>query len=144
MDVSYEQIRASFEKVRHYFSYDLKLLTSVDTGGNYITGLLICCACEILSRLEYGKEDGIRFFAEEMLPVKWRPVAPNLFDAMRNGIAHFYETKSIHLTGRVVEIYLSWRKEPHLLIHFPYIFDHLSGRRVARESPIQFFPIDNL
>ena len=114
MDISYEDIRGSFERVRDYFSFDLRLLSNEDHGGNYVTALLICCVSETLSRLKYGKKNGVRFFAEEMLPDKWWPVAPNLFDAMRNGIAHFYETKRIRVRDKVIDIYISWREKPHL------------------------------
>ena len=116
MDISYEDIKPTFEKVCHNFSYDLNLLKSQILGGNYITALLIACACETLSRYRYGKEDGVRFFSEKMLPGEWRPVAPSLFDAMRNGIAHNFETKSIRIGDRLLDICISWRQEPHL--HF--------------------------
>jgi len=46
----------------------------------------------------------------------WRPVAPSLFDAIRNGIAHSFETKSIRIGDRLLDICISWRQQPHL--HF--------------------------
>ncbi|MBI5673187.1 MAG: hypothetical protein HZC50_08085 [Nitrospirae bacterium] len=116
MDVSYDDIRPTFEKVRHNFSYDLNLLKSQILGGNYITALLIACACETLSRYRYGEENGVRFFSEKMLPDEWRPVAPSLFDTIRNGIAHSFETKSIRIGDSLLDICISWRQQPHL--HF--------------------------
>lgn len=114
MDVSYEDIREAFEEVRHNFSYDLCLLKSQMRGGNYTTALLIACACETLSRYTYGHEDGIRFFSEKMLPEKWRPVSQSLFDAIRNGIAHNFQTKPIRIGDSLVDIGISWRQQPHL------------------------------
>jgi hypothetical protein len=114
MEVSYEDIRETFEKIHAYFTYDLKLLSGQSKGGNYITALLIACACETLARFRYGKSNGAQFFAKEMLTEEWRPVAPSLFDAMRNGIAHCYETKPIRIDDKLIDIGISWREHPHL------------------------------
>jgi hypothetical protein len=114
MEISYEDIRPTFEKVRHYFTFDLKLLTSQILGGNYITGLLIACACETLARFRDEKATGEQFFTEKMLPDEWKPVGSSLFDAIRNGIAHCYETKPIRIGDKLLEIGISWRQQPHL------------------------------
>ncbi len=115
MEGSYEDIRSTFEKVRDYFTYDLKLLSSQERGGNYITGFLIACACETHVRFRYGTNaKGEQFFSEKMLPDEWKPVAPSLFDAIRNGIAHCYETKPIRIGDKLLGIGISWRQQPHL------------------------------
>lgn len=116
MDVSYDDIREAFEEVRHNFCYDLCLLKSQILGGNYTTALLIACACETLARYTYGMkdEDIRRFFSEKMLPEEWRPVGHSLFDAIRNGIAHNFQTKPIRIGDSLVDIGISWRQQPHL------------------------------
>jgi hypothetical protein len=114
MDVSYEDIREAFEEVGHNLSYDLCLLKSQILGGNYTTAFLIACACETLSRYTYGRQNGVRLFSEKMLPKEWRPVAPSLFDAIRNGIAHNFQTKHIRIGDSLVDIGISWRQQPHL------------------------------
>ena len=114
MDVSYEDIRETFEKVRDYFTYDLKLLSGQSEGGNYITGLLIACACETLARFRDEKATGEQFLSEKMLPEEWKSVGSSLFDAIRNGIAHCYETKPIRIDDKLLEVGISWRLQPHL------------------------------
>jgi hypothetical protein len=65
--------------------------------------------------LRYGKKDGgTDFFSNYLLPECWQGVGPDLYDALRNGIAHGYETKTIRLAGRSIEVGISWRKKPHL------------------------------
>lgn len=111
---SYDDIRESWERIKQYFTNDLTLLSGSETGGSYITAFLIACACETLSRFTYGKGDGARFFSKMMLPAKWQKVGSSLFDAMRNGIGHRYETKFIAVGSKKIDIYISWRQSPHL------------------------------
>lgn len=133
MEVSYEDIRETFEKVRDYFTYDLKLLSGQSEGGNYITALLIACACETLARFRYGQPNGAQFFAKEMLTDEWQPVAPSLFDAMRNGIAHCYETKPIRIGNRLIDIGIAWRKHPHLQFSYDKKILYLNIQTMAEQ-----------
>lgn len=55
-----------------------------------------------------------QFLAKKMLPDEFKPIARNLFDAIRNGIAHGYETKSIRIGDKPLDIGISWRQQPHL------------------------------
>lgn len=49
MEVSYEDIRPTFEKLRQYLTYDLNLLKNQEAGGNYVTALLML----VLARLSH-------------------------------------------------------------------------------------------
>jgi hypothetical protein len=114
--VDYRDIAESYERLRTFLLQDLELIVSRDTGGNYSATLLTMTACEALGRLRYGTESGgSKFFKEYVLPATWKDVSADLFDALRNGLAHSYETKMLVQFGaRSVEIGISWRDHSHL------------------------------
>src|SRR3989442_1761070 len=115
MVVEYEDIRSKFEELRNFIINDLKLLVGQENGGNYITACLIVCACEALSWLRNGKPyKGELFFSEMMLPHKWQAVASTLYDALRNGIVHGYETMDVVIGPTRVVLAVSWKQKPHL------------------------------
>ncbi len=110
------QLEASFKQIRNFLLSDLGRLAMLDPGVNYAATLVLMSGCELLGRLRYGSEgSGHRFFEDYMLPVEWRPVGKDLFDALRNGLAHSYDTKAIVAVGKHdVQIVISWRKRRHL------------------------------
>lgn len=114
MDVSYDDIKEDFERVRHYITNDLTLMVRQDVGGNYLAAFLIACACETIAWYKYHKQHKGSVILKELLPVEWKPVAFSLYDAMRNGIAHRYETKTLKVGGTRLEIGISWKDKPHL------------------------------
>src|SRR2546426_7151758 len=115
MAVEYEAIRGKYEQLRSFIINDLTLLVQQETGGNYLAACLIACACEALSRFKYGlPHKGELFFSEMTLTEKWKPVAESLYDALRNGIVHGYDTKFIIVASHRVEIVVSWKQHPHL------------------------------
>jgi hypothetical protein len=113
--VTYPQIEKRFNKLRRYITGDLRRLVKQPKGGQYLAAFLIACACETVGWFKYGNnQSGARVLAGELLPPKFRRVAPSLYDAMRNGIAHRYETKTICIGDKRLDIGISWRKKPHL------------------------------
>jgi len=116
MAVAFETIAESFRRLRAYILHDLSLIISAPTGGNYAAVLVVTSACEALGRLRFGTESGGgRFFGEYLLPVDWRSVANQLYDAVRNGLTHAYETKTILQIGpHPVELVISWKEKKHL------------------------------
>ncbi len=119
MVVPYENIRAEVERLCAYLTQDLDILIAQEIGGNYLAAALITCACDALSYLKYGHRNRGDLFFAEILPDLWRPIAKTLYNAIRNGIIHTYETKTIILDSRRLDIAVSWRAKPHL---------HLSAR----------------
>jgi len=114
MRIPYSRIKARYKRVRHFITNDLRLLVSQPSGGNYLAAFMIACACETIAWFRYGTNKGDSIFAEKFLSPAWRPVASNLYDAMRNGIAHRYETKTLCIGDKRLEIGISWKKKPHL------------------------------
>jgi hypothetical protein len=120
--VGYETIREDFEKLRDFFLNDLDGILSLDVGGNYAVAVLVGIACEEIARVRHGEPKGERVFAE-MLPEEWRPVAPSLYDAVRDGLAHRYEPSVLVLDGGdQIEVAISWREREHLSVEGRTVF----------------------
>lgn len=116
MITPFETIKRSFQQLFSFLLHDLEFIVSQAQGGNYAAVLLAMSACEALGRVRYGGEGkGSQFFAEYLLPVAWQPLAPDLYNALRNGLAHSYDTKTIMQVGSgPIELVVSWRERPHL------------------------------
>ena len=114
MAVRYETIRSEVERLRNYVTNDLNLVVKQKIGGNYLAASLITCACDAISYLKYGKPNRGDLFFAELLPDLWKPVARNLYDAIRDGIVHVYETKTIRIGSLQLDIVISWGARPHL------------------------------
>lgn len=109
MGVQYETIRAEVERVRNFITTDLDLVVNQNIGGNYLAASLITCACDAIAYLKYGRPNHGELFFAELLAHSWKPAARGLYDAIRNGIVHVYDTKTIVLGSRRLNISLSWR-----------------------------------
>lgn len=116
MTVLYEDVAGSFSNLRSFLLNDLDLVVTQPIGGNYAAVLLVTSACEAVGRLRYGKRSGGElFFSEYMLPTNWQPVGVYLFNALRNGLAHSYDTKTLVQIGdRAIDVVISRRDKPHL------------------------------
>ena len=101
MAVPYETIRAEVERLCNYVTHDLDRLIGQDVGGNYLAAALTTCACDAISYLKYGQRNRGDLFFTEILPDLWKPIAKTLYDAIRNGIVHTYETKLSSLVRSV-------------------------------------------
>jgi hypothetical protein len=64
--------------------------------------------------LKHGQPNRGDLIFAELLPALWSPVARNLYDAIRDGIVHVYETKTIVIGSRRLNIVISWGAKPHL------------------------------
>jgi hypothetical protein len=111
---TYEAIRSRFEQVRDYVVSDLDRVIEQTDGGNYIAAALITCACDALSNLKHGRENHGYLFFKELLPNEWRPVAKSLYEAIRHGLVHTYDTRLICIGPRELEVIISWGQKPHL------------------------------
>jgi hypothetical protein len=114
MTVTWNQVAADFAQLRDFLERDVRLITESETGGNYAAVAVIMCGYEALGKL---RGEHARATFARSLPADWRPVAASLYDALRNGIAHGYDTKLIVTPGRTVEIAVSWRRRVHLSWH---------------------------
>ena len=113
MAVEFAAIERDFEELRSFILNDIRQIVALEQGANYAAAAIIACAHETLAQLHLRGSRKYATFAET-LPTAWRAVAPSLFDALRNGIAHGYATKTIVVAGSRVEIGVSWRERQHL------------------------------
>ena len=114
MATTYEAIRREFEQAQDYILSDLDRIIGQTDGGNYIAAALITCACDALSYLKYGQSHRGDCFFEELLPTELRPIAKPLYEAIRHGIVHTYDTQLICIGQRELDVTISWGRKPHL------------------------------
>ena len=106
-----------FHQLRRYIEHDLDQLLEQPEGGNYAAVLLIVIGCEALSRL-LGKPIDSIFIEKLMKPYGLNDaMAQDVADALRNGLAHIYDTKYIEAGNLKFELVVSWGKMKHLSIN---------------------------
>ncbi len=116
MAVEYETIRPEVERLGEFITTDLDLLVNKNMGGNYLAAAMITCACDAIAHLKYGESNRGWLFFKDLLPDNWKPVASGLYNAIRNGIVHVYDTKTIVIDSRRLSIVISWREKSHMYL----------------------------
>ena len=116
MAVSFEDIEAKFNRVFGFIQRDLERFLAQDVGGNFAVAALAACACETLARYRYGSGEGADCFRRLLPDGSFQVIARSLFDLLRNGLVHRYDTADIRVEGKIIRLALSWRAEPHLSI----------------------------
>lgn len=116
MAVEFDNIKDDFLELETFVLNDLGIITNATKGGNYAAALLITTACEALGTLRYGRNDGGQeFFANYLLPEPWRAVSKSIYDALRNGLAHSFSTKTVvNASEKQIELGISWSEEKNL------------------------------
>ena len=139
MALTFEQIHTDIKKIRNYIFNDLKLIVTQEQRGNYATVAIMMSTCDLLARLRYGKKGaGATFVTNYMgkneIDSTYSKIGKTLYEALRHGVVHSYETKKVQIGRTVVDFGISWRKEPHFsvdrqkwIIHInvPVMLDHL-------------------
>jgi len=107
MAVSYADIKHEFDVTLGYIHDDIRALCAGKETVNYTVALLIGVACEALE--DAGFYANKKTVLADLLPDDdWKQLAGVLYEALRNGLAHNFDTKHIHINGQVVQIYLVW------------------------------------
>jgi hypothetical protein len=133
MTVNYDDIKDDFQELRSFFKNDLHILIQSSVGGNYATVLVATTACEVLGPLRFENNGEREFFSKYLLPDTWHAVAPSLYDALRNGLAHSYATKTIlHINGANLELSISWSEKPHLKFDCQHSILYINVRELAQ------------
>jgi hypothetical protein len=103
----YSEIEHEFDVTLGYIRDDINALCSGTQTLNYTVGLLIGVACEALE--DAGAYPNKKTVLADLLPDDdWRQLKNVLFEALRNGLAHNFDTKHIHVDGRPIQIYMVW------------------------------------
>jgi hypothetical protein len=108
----------AFLQLQGFARNDLKQIRKLDKESPvYAVGVLVAIATEALSQLEGRGDDAV--FAEDLLGLRHGvPVLVGrvLFDAVRNGLAHAYDTRTVVLGSEEVVVVLSWEQRGHLSV----------------------------
>lgn len=116
MVVSFADIEDKFDRVFGFIQRDLERFLTQNVGGNFAVAALAACACETLARYRYGSGDGGEVFRRLLPAADLQVVARTIYDLLRNGLVHRYDTADIRVEGQLVRLALSWRAEPHLSV----------------------------
>jgi hypothetical protein len=101
----FSEIKHEFDVTLGYIRDDINALCSGKQTLNYTVGLLIGVACEALE--DAGAYPDKKTVLADLLPDDdWRRL--KLFDALRNGLAHNFDTKHVYVDDRQIQIYMVW------------------------------------
>jgi hypothetical protein len=107
---TWADIRKEFDESLGYVRQDIKWLQEHDCGLNYTVALLVGCGCEMLAAARGDKKRrGERVFAELLPAGDWCLLSDSLYTALRDGLAHGFDTKHLIVDGQAFQIYISWR-----------------------------------
>jgi hypothetical protein len=108
--------REAFDRLRQMMKGDVRRVLEWREGGNYVAALLIATASESLSKLQDQPDETVfvNLLSKHGLP---RGLAAEVFSALRDGLAHVYDTKFIRVDDHVlVELVVSWGNRRHLTV----------------------------
>ena len=144
-----DELFPALRQLRDWLDNDISQLRRPSrTPAPYGAALCIVVGCEALSRLlKVDPPHGI--FARELIEHHnkgfTRTTGKDIFQALRNGLAHIYDTEFIRIgrDGPEVELIVSWEPYTHLqiikndrgiglVLHVPTMWDDL--QRVLRKA----------
>jgi hypothetical protein len=102
-------VKQEFAETLGYIRQDLQWLLEKKSSLNYTIALLIGCGCEMLAACAGDKKRrGEKVFAE-LLPAtkELQVLADRLYSALRDGLAHGFDTKHIRVAGTEHQVYLA-------------------------------------
>ena len=108
-------VRETFDQLRQYLKGDINQLLAQAEGGNYAVALLVAIGSEALSGLQGFRDDTV--FVDLMTKHGLTPeIASDVFEALRHGIAHVYDTRYIQSGKLKIELIVSWGRREHLTV----------------------------
>ncbi|MDP8983316.1 MAG: hypothetical protein M3O35_22300 [Acidobacteriota bacterium] len=109
--LSFADIEKEFDESLGYIRNDIAELRRLNCSLNYTVALLVGCACEVLASCGVERRHDYQIFAELLPEGDWRLLAKPLFNALRNGLAHGFDTKHLHVGKEAIQIYISWSEK---------------------------------
>jgi hypothetical protein len=107
-----DDLLETFERLRRWVKTGLRRVMEIPRKQpHYAAALLVVIGCEALGRLLYNKKEHV--FVKELIgpyPHISEAMASDLFRALRNGLAHTYDTNYVRVGARGprIEIIVSW------------------------------------
>ncbi len=125
MAVTFAEIEHKFDRIFGFIRSDLERMLTLDPGINFGAATLVACACEVLARYRHASGEGADAFSLLLPSGPFQKIAKTLYDVLRNGLAHHYDTRDIRIDGRIVRLGIAWKEEPHLSVKeingIPYV-----------------------
>jgi hypothetical protein len=107
--LSFANIGREFEESLGYIRNDVNAIRRGKHTVNYTVVLLISCGCEMLAAAKGdNKRRGERVLAELLPTGDWQLLAKRLYTALRDGLAHGFQTKHLVVDNQQIQIYISW------------------------------------
>src|SRR5688500_13696948 len=94
--LSFEDIKTEFDESLGYIKNDISALCRQNERVNYTVALLVACGCEVLAE-GWGGRRPHDVFAELLPDTDWKALAKPLYEALRNGLTHKFDTKHLHV-----------------------------------------------
>ena len=116
MPLTFEDIKSEFDQSLGYVRQDIAWLRKHNSGLNYTVALLIGCGCEMLAASAGDNKRRGETVLADMLPGDWHLLAKRLYTAIRDGIAHGFDTKQPEAEGKRYQIYVSWHNSEPIKI----------------------------
>ena len=110
-EISYAEIEPEFNESLGYIRNDIAALCRGNERVNYTLALLIACGCDVIARGSRSKRQAHEVFAELLSNSDWKALAKPLYEALRNGLAHKFDTKHLHVDGDIVQMYFYWTRK---------------------------------
>jgi hypothetical protein len=102
------QIKVEFDETLGYIRGDLYWLVKNKPNLHYTLALLVGCGCEMLAACRDPKKRNGEVVFAELVPAGDRQVlATRLYGALRDGLAHGFDTKHILVDGKEHQICLT-------------------------------------
>jgi hypothetical protein len=105
----WKDLEGEFRVSLGYVRSDIRWLLDHNSRLHYTIALLIGCGCEMVAAAEGDVKGrrGEKIFVELLPPGDWRILADKLYSALRDGLAHGFDTKHIEVDDQAVQIYMS-------------------------------------
>jgi hypothetical protein len=104
---SFADIIEEFKFSFGYIRGDIRAICQSKDTINYTLILLVGCACEMLAAARGERQHPEKVLAAVLEP-EWKPLAGALFTALRQGLAHGFDTKHLVVDGVSHQIYMNW------------------------------------
>jgi hypothetical protein len=108
---SFADIRKEFEESLVYIRNDITAIRHEKSTVNYTVALLIGCGCEMLAAGKGDRKHPEKILADLLPPGDWRVLGTRLYTALRDGLAHGFDTKHLEVEGKIIQIYISWHRK---------------------------------
>ena len=115
--VTFEQIRKQFDESLGYIQADLRKVRCAEPV-NYTAALLISCGCEIIAKRRLGEAGKANEVFAQLLPptAEFHLISATLYDGLRNGLVHSFDTQRIVFKNGHVSITIAWKEGAHLSV----------------------------